>query len=564
MPTSDIIITEEPVVEVEEPFTPVTPPPKEEKVVVSTPPKAEKPKEKKKRAPKRPSEKTGVTPLAAANDPLLLEAKRELAEAAKVAKIALVEKAAVQPAVSFTKVAKINSKPDPQAKSGLLPPKPKSPKVKPALPKPSEEDLERIPGKAWKKFPARAYFSAGMSPAERKQAIAQDRERSHAIAEWLKNHPVKETQKAFVPTEQPAFKTGGACESFNAWTICLPNRGNGYKAEDFPASDCFGIYATCSYKPSFAWAVSEKSPYKLKPKVVKIYHNDGAAVQQSSPVKKFKTTPVGGSYNEVSGSLFQAPAGSILTHSIGADATLGKGIAKEIDRKTKAKLQLATRDLEVGTCEITHSKKYTVANLVTKPLSRKRPVGDLSPVENALLDMKAKIANIKGIIAMPLIECGLNGRQWEDVCPLIKTIFADRQVVVYTGLVPQSNMAEAPAPKKAVVPVAAPRVPKTKPVAAPRAVPPTPAPRVQVEEVVEVPPPSFTPEDFPALPGSSEEIEEEVVVSQPLEVLEAPQASTPETSELELLRRVIASQAEMIAKLTAQVEKLTTALARSV
>lgn len=132
--------------------------------------------------------------------------------------------------------------------------------------------------------------------------------------------------------------------------------------------------------------------------------------------------------------LFTLPHGYFFAHCISADFALGAGVAKQIEERygMRKMLRLKFEDepgkgWDIGTWGCSCLSCANVLNLVTKERCFHKP--KLEDLETALKDMKAFCCE-RGItkIAMPRIGCGLDRLNWDDVRPMIETIFEDTDI----------------------------------------------------------------------------------------------------------------------------------------
>lgn len=137
--------------------------------------------------------------------------------------------------------------------------------------------------------------------------------------------------------------------------------------------------------------------------------------------------------NEEKMDLFSVPQGYYLAHCISGDYTLGAGVAKQIDAVYGMKQKLRKR------YPIPDGEKYAhvgeallvdnVFNLVTKGRCFERPT--LETLEEALMDMALQMdeLDIKKL-AIPLLGCGKDRLDWDDVRDLIEDIFGEMDVEI--------------------------------------------------------------------------------------------------------------------------------------
>lgn len=125
--------------------------------------------------------------------------------------------------------------------------------------------------------------------------------------------------------------------------------------------------------------------------------------------------------------LFTVPQGYYLAHCISADFALGAGIAKVFD---------STYNMRFKLFRMYDEYKYhggdallvdNVFNLVTKPKCYHKPTYD--SLREALESMRAQMALFAITkLAIPMLGCGLDRLNWEDVYAIIEDVFADSDV----------------------------------------------------------------------------------------------------------------------------------------
>lgn len=143
-------------------------------------------------------------------------------------------------------------------------------------------------------------------------------------------------------------------------------------------------------------------------------------------------------YKEVRTDLFRYEKTHTLVHCISADFALGKGIAKQFEKRYSLKKALFEKygtnwrgnnygmfTKDKGVCLFANG----VFNLVTKERYWHKPT--LASVKNALLDMKGYAGQMQiKRLAMPKIGCGLDKLKWEDVSKIIKDVFSDTDIEI--------------------------------------------------------------------------------------------------------------------------------------
>ena len=140
-------------------------------------------------------------------------------------------------------------------------------------------------------------------------------------------------------------------------------------------------------------------------------------------------------YKEEKRDLFSVSEDYCLVHCISADFGMGKGIVIEFNKRfdTKRKLQTKYPDY----VNIWHHNNYggdcllegRVLNLVTKERYFHKPT--YLSMRLALEEMRSIIQknNIKKI-AMPIIGCGLDKLEWDNVSKMIKGMFENFDIEI--------------------------------------------------------------------------------------------------------------------------------------
>ncbi|UHK03152.1 MAG: helicase [Hangzhou hepevirus 1] len=135
-----------------------------------------------------------------------------------------------------------------------------------------------------------------------------------------------------------------------------------------------------------------------------------------------------------------------IMHCIAADAKMGKGFAKEVVQRFPDIRSLLPRTLEVGKCYMTRHGKFTVFNLVTKPISAKPPRDDKG-LRKALDHMTDIIRHEKKqgrryVVHSPMIGSGLDQLSFRDVTILLtKAAFEGTDIVYHVLTRAQYNNA---------------------------------------------------------------------------------------------------------------------------
>jgi len=125
------------------------------------------------------------------------------------------------------------------------------------------------------------------------------------------------------------------------------------------------------------------------------------------------------SFKEEYGDLFELSDNISLAHCVAADFGMGAGIAKIFLQKFGSKLELRTRNIQVGESTCLKRGDRFIYYLVTKKLSWGKPT--YQTLESSLISMFQHL-NENGVttIGIPKIGCGLDGLDWQIVRDLIK------------------------------------------------------------------------------------------------------------------------------------------------
>lgn len=140
-------------------------------------------------------------------------------------------------------------------------------------------------------------------------------------------------------------------------------------------------------------------------------------------------------YEEKQMNLFDCPSDYHLVHCISADFVLGKGIAKEFNKRFDTRRYLRSHyefyeyRYETDRCTpiVLPQNGTNVINLVTKHYYYNKPT--YMSMFEALSSLKQFCLN-HGIdkLAMPRIGCGLDKLSWDKVKILILKIFEDAEI----------------------------------------------------------------------------------------------------------------------------------------
>lgn len=135
-------------------------------------------------------------------------------------------------------------------------------------------------------------------------------------------------------------------------------------------------------------------------------------------------------YTEIKGDLFDLYGKAFLAHCISADFALGKGIAKEFDRRYDVRRKLMQYQPNYMTYYKINNIKGdvifvgSIANLITKQYYWHKPTYEsLGEALGKLADI-CRSNNLE-TVAMPLIGCGLDKLSWSKVSPMIQDIFSN-------------------------------------------------------------------------------------------------------------------------------------------
>lgn len=140
-------------------------------------------------------------------------------------------------------------------------------------------------------------------------------------------------------------------------------------------------------------------------------------------------------YREENMDLFSVSDDYYLAHCISADFDMGRGIVVEFNRRFDMKRKLQSKYPNYLS-QYTHKRiggdcilEGKVFNLITKERYFHKPT--IITMRLALEKMKQICLenNIKKI-AMPVIGCGLDRLNWNDVSEQIKSIFIDMHVEI--------------------------------------------------------------------------------------------------------------------------------------
>lgn len=127
-------------------------------------------------------------------------------------------------------------------------------------------------------------------------------------------------------------------------------------------------------------------------------------------------------FREVNGDLFTAPKEYSLAHCVGADLSMGAGIAIRFRNSFGRIVQLRAQEPKVGGLAVLTDGKRFVYYLVTKRFSNQKPkYADL--LRSLLALRKHMKANGVKRLAIPRIGCGLDRLEWTQVYDLLYRVF---------------------------------------------------------------------------------------------------------------------------------------------
>ncbi len=139
-------------------------------------------------------------------------------------------------------------------------------------------------------------------------------------------------------------------------------------------------------------------------------------------------------YKEEYRDLFTVSEDYYLAHCISADFGMGKGIVVEFNKRFDMKNKLQKK--YPNFVNDFHYYKYggmaliegRVINLVTKERYWEKPTYET--LKQALNVAKLRLPNDCKKIAMPVIGCGLDKLNWNEVSRQIKDVFADTDIEI--------------------------------------------------------------------------------------------------------------------------------------
>lgn len=132
------------------------------------------------------------------------------------------------------------------------------------------------------------------------------------------------------------------------------------------------------------------------------------------------------------GDLFSSS--SSLCHCVSKDLRMGKGIATVFKKKFAGLSDLKRQKLEVGDVGILERGSRYIFYLVTKTVFYNKPTYET--MRQCLSSLRREIEKLteeEFSLAMPMIGCGLDGLEWEEVSEIIKEELCSVHVTVYQG-----------------------------------------------------------------------------------------------------------------------------------
>ena len=142
-------------------------------------------------------------------------------------------------------------------------------------------------------------------------------------------------------------------------------------------------------------------------------------------------------YREEVRDLFSIGEEYYLAQCISADFGMGKGIAVEFNRRYDMRNKLINKynsflmywDTPDGKYQGTCILEDKVFNLITKRNYWLKPTYET--ISRALMHMKIiAMSNNVNKIAMPLIGCGLDRLDWNNVSKIIQNVFSDTNIEI--------------------------------------------------------------------------------------------------------------------------------------
>lgn len=138
-------------------------------------------------------------------------------------------------------------------------------------------------------------------------------------------------------------------------------------------------------------------------------------------------------FNEERGNLLSLPSEYALVHCVAHDCAMGAGIAKQLTRKyswlrTSTKIKLSGLAYEPR-CVYVSNNQLSIFNLITKRYSFGKPTNNAIYLALEQLKKQCMVLGVKKL-GMPLIGCGLDKLNWEEVKGYILDIFKDTDIEI--------------------------------------------------------------------------------------------------------------------------------------
>lgn len=144
-------------------------------------------------------------------------------------------------------------------------------------------------------------------------------------------------------------------------------------------------------------------------------------------------------YKEEKRDLFSVPDDYYLAHCISADFGMGKGIVVEFNKRFNMKNTLMQKypdymnkwnpalkgDAYIGDCIV----EGRVMNLITKYRYWNKPTYDSLTTALTAMAIECQNRSVKKL-AMPLIGCGLDRLEWNQVSEIIKDVFKNIDIEI--------------------------------------------------------------------------------------------------------------------------------------
>lgn len=137
---------------------------------------------------------------------------------------------------------------------------------------------------------------------------------------------------------------------------------------------------------------------------------------------------------EVNGDLFSSPATASLAHCVGADLTMGAGIAVMFKKKFGKMDELKKQNIEKGGVAVLKDEGRFIYYLVTKDKSGFYSKPTYQALEMSLEAMRGHMnENDVKELCIPQIGCGIDGMEWPKVEEVLRRVFekCDIQITVY-------------------------------------------------------------------------------------------------------------------------------------